>query len=182
MHSWRVLILPYLEQNDLYKEYNFDEPWDGPNNRKLASRMPRMYALHGEEHPGNTTTNYLAVVGPETIWQGSKGVAVDAVKDGASNTILIVENKGADVHWMEPRDLSFAQMDFTLNSPNGISSRYLDPAVVMVSCTVFRLTKSVEPATLRAMFTINGGEKVAGDPENGWHLLPDGRRRPVMHP
>src|SRR5437016_5175694 len=37
-HSWRVLILPFIEQQRLYNEYNFDEPWDGPNNRKLASR------------------------------------------------------------------------------------------------------------------------------------------------
>jgi Protein of unknown function (DUF1559) len=88
MHSWRLLILPYIEQNDLYKKYNFDEPWDGPANRKLASLMPRIYALHGEERAENTTTNYLAVVGPETIWQGSTGVPFDGVKDGSSNTIL----------------------------------------------------------------------------------------------
>src|SRR5262245_46261269 len=120
MHSWRVLLLPYIEQNDLYKEYRFDEPWNGPNNRKLASRMPPTYFLHGEERPGNTTTNYLAVVGAETVWQGATGVSMDAVKDGTSSTILIVENKGAGVHWMEPRDLVFAEMDFKLNNPKGI--------------------------------------------------------------
>jgi len=73
MHSWRVLILPYIEQNELFKEYRFDEPWDGPNNRKLASRMPKVYALHGEERPDNVTTNYLAVVGPETFWRAGEG-------------------------------------------------------------------------------------------------------------
>jgi hypothetical protein len=182
MHSWRVLILPYMEQNDLYREYKFNEPWDGPNNRKLASRMPRTYALHGEERPGNTTTNYLAVVGPETVWRASTGVAADAVKDGMSTTILIVENKGADVHWMEPRDLSFAQMDFTLNSAQGISTRYVDPAVAMADGSVVRLTKTMEPATLRAMLTINGGEEVVWRPESGWHLLPDGRQRRAAPP
>ena len=39
-HSWRVLILPFVEQKALYKRYNFDEPWNGPNNRKLAGRRP----------------------------------------------------------------------------------------------------------------------------------------------
>jgi Protein of unknown function (DUF1559) len=177
MHSWRVLILPYIGQEDLYKEYRFDEPWDGPNNRKLASRMPRTFALHGEDRPGNTTTNYLAVVGPETIWQGPVGVPQEAIKDGLSNTILIVENAGAGVHWMEPRDLFFADMDFTLNSPNGVSSTFLKPAVVMADCSVMTLNKNVEPQTLRAMLTINGGEKVVCDEKHGWHVLPNGRER-----
>jgi hypothetical protein len=182
MHSWRILILPYIEQNELYKEYSFKEPWDGPNNRKLAARMPPVFALHGEEYLGNTTTNYLAVVGPATIWQGSKGVPVDAVSDGLSQTILIVENKGAQIHWMEPRDLSFAQMDYTLNSPRGISSRYLDPAVTMADGSVYRLTCKVEPATLRAMLTINGGEKMESGGESGWQLLPHGRQRHEAQP
>ena len=179
MHSWRVLILPYIDQGDLYKEYHFDEPWDGPNNRKLASRMPAVYALHGEERPGNTTTNYLAVVGAETIWHGSKGVSRDAVKDATSTTILLVENKGAGVHWMEPRDLSFAQMDFTLPSPNGISSRFIDPAVAMADGSVVRLTPKMTADVLRAMLTINGGEKLGFDQEQGWQVLPDGRQRLV---
>jgi len=182
MHSWRVLILPYIEQNDLYKAYNFEEAWDGPNNRKLAARMPNLYALPGEERPGNTTANYLAVVGPETIWHEAAGVPMEDVKESTSHTILMVENKGAGVHWMEPRDLEFAQMDFTLNSPKGISSRYVDPAVVMVDCSVFRLTEKMDPEALRAMLTINHGDKVAWDEGHGWYLLPDGRQRPVRQP
>ena len=179
MHSWRILILPYLDQNELYKEYNFDESWDGPNNRSLASRMPPFYALHGETQPGNTTTNYLAVVGKETAWQGSTGVLREAIKDGTSNTILIAENLGANVHWMEPRDLSFAEMDFTINSPKGISSKYLDAAVVTVDGSVRRLSKDITPETIRALLTINGGEIIGEDEKLGWHLLPDGRQRPL---
>ncbi len=179
MHSWRILILPYIDQNELYNEYKFDEPWDGPNNRKLAARMPRLYAMAGEDRPGNVTTNYLAVVGPETIWRGGEGIRYDEITDGAGNTILIVENLGADVHWMEPRDLVFADMDFTINSPNGVKSKYVDPAVAMVDGTLFRLTREVTPATLRAMLTIAGGENVAQDGKAGWHLLPDGRDRPL---
>lgn len=178
MHSWRVLILPYIGEEKLFKAYNFDEPWDGPNNRKLASRMPRTFALHGEDRPGNVMTNYLAVVGRETIWQGTVGVPRDAIKDGTSNTILLVENAGAGVHWMAPRDLSFAEMDFTINSPNGVSSTFLKPAVVMADCSTMTLDKNVEPQALRAMMTINGGEKVIRDEKHGWQLLPNGRDLP----
>src|SRR4051812_32953466 len=100
MHSWRVLLLPYIESG-LFTKYHFNKPWNGPDNRKLALPMPRVYALHGEERTGNTTTNYLAVVGPETLWQGAKRVALADVKDRAGHIILFVENKGASVHWME---------------------------------------------------------------------------------
>lgn len=179
MHSWRVLILPYLSAPDLHKEYRFDEPWDGPNNRKLAPRMPRVFALHGEERPGNETTNYLAVVGPETVWRPDEGLRLEDITDGTGNTILFVENLGANVHWMEPRDLLFADMDFTIDSPNGIKSKYHDPAVAMVDSMLYRLTRDVTPPTLRAMLTVNGGEKLAHDEKAGWFLLEDGRQRPL---
>ena len=182
MHSWRVLILPYLDQNELYKAYNFDEPWDGPNNRKLASRMPRFFCSSGDDRPGNTTTNYVAVVGPETIWPGATGASNDISMARAGRTILIAENQGAKIHWMEPRDLTFADMDFTINSPKGVSSKYHDPAVAMVDTVSFRLTKKVNPDTLRALLRIDSKEEVKWNEEEGWHILPDGRQRPPAKP
>src|SRR5207248_7211882 len=101
MHSWRVLILPYIEQEPLYRRYDFDEPWDGPNNRRLAGLMPSIYALHGTYEPGLTTTNYVVVVGAATAFPPGKSVAMADVKDGLSQTILIAENCGAGIHWME---------------------------------------------------------------------------------
>ena len=179
MHSWRVLLLPYLSENELYKQYRFDEPWNGPTNRKLAPRMPRVFALHGEERPGNETTNYLAVVGPETVWRPGEGLRFEDITDGTSNTILFVENLGANVHGMEPRDLLFADMDFTIDSPAGIKSKYHDPAIVTIGGSLYRLTRDVTPPTLRAMLTVNGGEKLSYDEKAGWFVLEDGRKREV---
>jgi hypothetical protein len=85
-HSWRVLILPYIEQDALFNEYKFDEPWDGPNNRKLAERMPRTFAFHSSHKPGDTTANYLAVVGDETAWPGTRTVKFADITDGVSST------------------------------------------------------------------------------------------------
>src|SRR5579863_9248252 len=51
MHSWRVLILPYLDQLPLYKEYNFSEPWDGPNNSRLLNRMPPAFSCPSHSGP-----------------------------------------------------------------------------------------------------------------------------------
>ena len=176
-HSWRVLILPYLEASDVYKDYRFDEPWDGPNNSKLAHRMPKIFALHGEWTPDSTITNYLAVVGQETAWPGADTIMMKDVTDGTGSTILIVENCGAGVHWMEPRDLSFSEMDFAINSPRGISSKYDAPAVVTLDDAVHRIRPTMKPDVLRALLTIHGGEAIHVDDQTSWEFLPDGRMR-----
>ncbi len=182
MHSWRVLILPFLEQGELYAQYDMSEPWDGPNNRKLAARMPQIYAFHGDYQPGLTTTNYLAVVGPETVWSTRERRSFKNIIDRPGATILIAENRGLEVHWMEPRDLSFADMSFEVNSPAGVSSKYTDPAVAMLDGSLHRLRKELPPATLKAMLTANGGEKIRGEDVGEWSLLPDGRDREPARP
>ena len=82
MHSWRVLILPFLEQGELYKLYNFAEPWNGPNNRKLASRIGHSYLRSGLESDQVHTTSFVAVVGPQTAWPGGKSIANKDLGDG----------------------------------------------------------------------------------------------------
>jgi hypothetical protein len=176
MHSWRVLILPYLEQRQLFEQYDFSEPWDGPNNSKLAAQMPKVYAFHGEYKPGLTTTNYLAVVGVQTMWPGNQPRQTADVTDSTDSTILVVENAGQGIHWTEPRDLDFATMSFAVNSPNGISSKYLEPAVVMADGTLRKLQENISPEVLQAMLTANAGEEVRED-AGGWTLLGDGRDR-----
>ena len=69
-YSWRVAVLPYLEQNDLYKQYNFNEPWDGPNNRKLLDKMPAIFAH--PDGPRNSPAYYMPT-GPHTISSDNQG-------------------------------------------------------------------------------------------------------------
>ncbi len=179
MHSWRVLLLPYLEQGRLYDQYNFSEPWDGPNNHRLAAKMPAVYALHGDYQPGLTATNYLAVVGPETAWPGQKSLASEDVTDDSASTILVVENRGADVPWMAPQDLTFSAMPLEINHPEGVSSKYVEPAVAMLDGELHRLRPDLSPDALRALLTVAGGEDI--QQYNGqWTLLPDGRDRPLV--
>lgn len=180
-HSWRVLVLPYIEQHKLFTEYSFAEPWDGPNNRKLAGRMPRTYGFHGTETANQTVTNYLAVVGDETVWPRA-GTRSDAdVTNGRDRTILLVENHGANIHWMEPRDLAFADMDFRVDAPGGVSSRYTSPAVVALDGSVWRLKPTLAPDALRALLTVRGREPLRGNGA-GLEPLPDGRQRPARQP
>ncbi len=174
-HSWRILILPYIEQDNLFKSYQFAEPWNGPNNSRLADRMPKLYAFSGTQTP-TTTTNYLAVVGKETMWPGAMSRKHDEIKDGPSQTILIVENNDLGIHWMEPRDLVFDTMDFRIDNAEGISSWYKQPAVVTTDGAVLRLSKGTTPEGLRAAFTVAGGEKI-DQGTNAWTVIPDGRDR-----
>jgi len=110
MHSWRVLILPYLDQKPLYDRYNFNEPWNGPNNRKLLSARPSVYVCPSDEGArakGATQTSYVAVVGTKAAWRtGSPRSLADAeLHDHFSTTILLAETAN-NIAWTEPRDVS----------------------------------------------------------------------------
>jgi prepilin-type processing-associated H-X9-DG protein len=116
MHSWRVLIPPYFEEATLYKQYNFNESWDGPNNKKLLASRPRGYACPSDNTAyttGATRTSYVAVVGTNAAWSG--GSPKNLTSD-VSTTIMLVEVANASVQWTEPKDLS---LDALLTSSPG---------------------------------------------------------------
>lgn len=107
--SWRVHVLPYIEQQELYKSFKLDEPWDSPNNKALIARMPATYRNPNldESVANEGKTNYLAVVGEQAMIQPKKGTTFGDIKDGTSNTISVVE-AAADraVIWTKPDDWS----------------------------------------------------------------------------
>ncbi|MBI2824737.1 MAG: DUF1559 domain-containing protein [Planctomycetia bacterium] len=165
MHSWRVILLPYFEQGvidpEVAKSYDFDEPWDGPSNRKLADKMPAVYQCPAEKPAQAHTTNYVAVVGDETFSPFAAARAVADITDGLSNTIAIVEVGAAGVPWVAPRDLDFAQLDFRVNSATGygIGSRHKGGAnVLLADGSVRFLEAATPPESLRALLTIADGE------------------------
>jgi Protein of unknown function (DUF1559) len=160
MHSWRVLILPYLEQRDLYRAYNFDEPWNGPNNRKLASRIGNIYLRSGLESDLIQTTSFVAVVGPRTMWPGSKPKSRQDLGDRTHETLMVVEVPDGQILWMEPRDLEFDSMSFRINdgSGRGLGSRLGGARVVSADGTVRTLPDDFDANKLRAMLRVNGGD------------------------
>jgi hypothetical protein len=164
MHSWRVLILPFLEEKALYDQYRFDEPWDGPNNRQLEAYMPRIFRCPSDPgaKPDSTLTSYLAVVGPGTAWPGEKSRTFRDIKDGTSQTLLVVESHNSGIHWMEPRDLHTGQMAREINPTHGqgICSCHPECAgVAFVDTSVrFLEAKEVSHTALDALLTIAGDE------------------------
>jgi len=122
-YSWRVAILPYIEQQGLYDQYRFDEPWDGPNNSKLASLMPKTFQCPTHRNKQNDfTTPYVAITGPGTMFPEDRpGVFRRDCRIGQSNMIAIIECPDHAVHWMKPDDLSLAEA-IALYSPSAATS------------------------------------------------------------
>ncbi len=102
--SWRVLILPYIEQEPLYRQFHLDEPWDSEHNKKLIPLMPEVYRAPGSK-AGPGKTNYLTIRGKDTMFPGEKGITFAQVKDGTSYTIMVVEaSDSSAVEWTKPDD------------------------------------------------------------------------------
>lgn len=168
MHSWRALILPYLEEADLYKAYDFSEAWDGPNNRKLLDRMPDVFRCPSHRGADEGMTNYVAVVGRRTAWPGAQPTKQADVNDGMTETILLVEAANSDVPWTKPADLDFDAMVFQVNAPSGrgIGSTHQrhrrgGAHVVCVGGRMRFLPDSIQAEDLRGLLTIAGGEEVS---------------------
>lgn len=109
MHSWRVLILPHLGQDEekLYKRYRLDEPWDGPNNRPLADEMPRVYACPVDPGAVDAHTSYLALVNASNGKFAAQPPAPNATTPNPTAPVdkLVVEVAESGVLWLEPKDL-----------------------------------------------------------------------------
>ncbi|MBO0699860.1 MAG: DUF1559 domain-containing protein, partial [Zavarzinella sp.] len=105
--SWRVALLPYIEQDNLYKQFKLDEPWDSEHNKKLIDQMPKIFELPGAPaKPGQT--HYRTFVGQQASWKTyADQVQIPAgIPDGLSNTWLIVEAEEA-VTWTKPDEIAY---------------------------------------------------------------------------
>jgi hypothetical protein len=103
--SWRVLLLPYLEEEELYAGFRLDEPWDSPHNIALLPRMPRVFASPGYDVEPYTTF-YQVFVGPGAAFEGTRGLRPDRdFPDGLAGTILATV-AGDPVPWTKPSDLA----------------------------------------------------------------------------
>jgi hypothetical protein len=165
--SWRVAILPYIGEAQLYSQFRLNEPWDSPNNKALLPLMPKEFDLPGDPNTGTGMTHYQAFVGPGTAFEprkrGPGGVPGSVVAgsrmidftDGTSNTILIAAS-ATPVPWTKPDDMPF--------DPAGPPPRlggYLARGannVALADGSVRSLPQGTPDATIRAAITRNGND------------------------
>jgi prepilin-type processing-associated H-X9-DG protein len=161
--SWRVRILPFIEQQALYAQFRLDEPWDSEHNLQLLEQMPKIY-LCPSRRDGDlaTTTTYKAIVGNGALFDGEgKGTRLAQIVDGTSNTILVAES-GEPVPWTKPDDTPFDPENpgnfFGLASdhPGGFNAAFADGSVRFIKNTI-----NLE--VLKAIITKAGGEVVSAD-------------------
>jgi hypothetical protein len=157
--SWRVAILPYLEQNNLYQRFKMDEPWNGPNNRKLIRLMPKTYELPGQARPNRMVTHYRVFVGEHAPFDQCNGRRLADILDGTSNTLMVVESAHAVV-WTKPDDLHYdpsrpiAKLGVLPNV--GFNAAFMDGHV-------YFFAKMPDEKTLRALITHAGREVISAE-------------------
>jgi hypothetical protein len=160
--SWRVLLLPYIEQEELYQEFRLDEPWDSPHNLRLLPRMPGTYAPpsgKADRVPAFHTVCHV-FVGKGAAFEGREGLRLpDDFPDGTTYTFLVVE-AGPPVPWTKAEDLPYDPgkplPDLRCLFHDGFRARMADASGRWVP-------RGVSERTLRAAITRNGNDTLGPD-------------------
>lgn len=155
-YSWRVAILPYLDQQALYEQYRKDEPWDSDNNKKVLAHIPPTFRHPNNE--GSTNTSYFAMIGDKTGFGNTDGQGnkIRSFTDGLSNTIMVVE-ADRDIPWTKPEDIAYDDAkpipEFGGFHQGGYNAGLADGAVFFIS-------ENIDETLLRNLIKRNDGNPV----------------------
>ncbi len=167
--SWRVLILPYLGEEDLYNQFDLNAAWDDQNNMQAGYNIPDVY-----RHPDsnrNTTfyeSAYYLIAGNGTLFPNTGPLGPDQVTDDPSQTILVIEGtpRVPSGIWTEPVDLDFTKMQGKLGSNPGVEPGGLlenGVAFATVDGRGHFVENSIEPIKFQSLVTPRGGERLPDD-------------------
>jgi hypothetical protein len=184
LHSWRSLLVPYLEQSETTYRYDHSKTWDYPSNRmQLNANGAPLYCCPHDVSGllgRNETASYFAVTGPNTAWSimGSKE---NLLADKTDQTILLIEQTGSKIIWCEPKDFNFDEALALLTTPPGLSPESNHPAmsnygffynsapcklgpgfhIAFADGSVKFIAPPLEGHFARALLTANGGENIS---------------------
>ena len=161
LHSWRVLLLPYLGYEELYSQIRLDEPWNSEYNKQFNEMVLPIFQCHVTAFADNPkpVTTYAAIVGRQGVFEeNGKQISFIDIRDGSSNTLLFVE-RTTPVNWMEPTDITFDEAIKGVGvSPNGIADTHGGSNCAICDGGTTFMSKNIKPELLRAAITRNGGE------------------------
>lgn len=174
--SWRIALLPYLDEKSIAALYDFHEPWNSVTNLRLQQTKINNYSCPARpkqsDSRGNFYTSYVVPTGDGTIFNNPVGTTFSAIKDGTSNTLLAVEACGTKIIWIEPRDVDSVVNQVTINGPGAtqgesgsmISSWHLGGAhVVLADGSARFLQKDIDSSILRSLLTKDANDDASGD-------------------
>ena len=149
--SWRVAILPFIDQDNLYKQFHLNEPWDSQHNKQLLNSMPKVY---GSEAGGHTAMR--AFVGPGCAMELNRKVKLSELTDGTSTTAMVAE-AGETVEWTRPEELFIGQ---GLPFPSLGVGTQTTVNVLFVDGSIKRVPRNYTPQQWIPLITRAGGEMV----------------------
>lgn len=163
LHSWRTLILPFMEQEVLYEQIDLSKPWDDPINQAAFEARPVSgYRCPSAGLPIGRTT-YLAVVAPGGCFQATEPRMLADVTDNPNWTLMVVEvSPEQAVDWMSPNDAS--EKSILNRAAAGKPSHRNGAQAACVSGHIMFLYAEMQPAALRALISIAGNDDAAAEP------------------
>lgn len=206
-HSWRVLLLTYLggvDEEAIFKQYDFSQPWDSPKNLAIAEKMPAVFRDPAREGPPDTFADYAAITGEAAIFQpevvtmksaddypaclsAAKKIGFTSVTDGTSNTILFATlDPARKIPWTKPEDIVLDDAFPGIGEPAGIGAihpvegGHHTALVAFADGSVQTLPDSIDADTLRPFLTRAGGELVDRSNLDGPGAGPDPDRPPLV--
>lgn len=156
--SWRVHVLPFLEQKALYDQFHLNEPWDSEHNKTLIAHMPNIYASEEQELVSQGRTRILVPTGPGMAFEGKDALKIPSFQDGTSNTLMAVEvTSSAAVIWTKPEDLV---VDVAVPHRNLTGARGEGFMAAFADGVARPIKDSIAAETLKALFTRKGMEDI----------------------